>query len=124
MARMKKQVQDVIDQEIESAAQNEEVLDLTEETATNQPKEPKAYVNPIVKAGHTLEAIQEQFKTKSAAIRFLGKQGFKTGDIAKFFPGNGPGGRMRYQHARNVLTQKLKGTNVEGSDSSSETETE
>lgn len=121
MARMKKQeVQAQIENEL-----HDEVMELTASDEQGAaPTEKKAYTSPIVKAGYDLETIQKQFQTKSAAIRFLGSKGFKTGDIAKFFPGNGPGGRMRYQHARNVLTQKLKGKSVEETTTNEDTETE
>lgn len=39
--------------------------------------------------------------TKSAKIRYLHSQGMTTGQIAKVLD-------IRYQHARNVLTQPLK----------------
>jgi hypothetical protein len=64
-------------------------------------------VNPITKAGYFADAIMEEHKTKSAAIRFLASKGFKTGDIAKFLPGSF-NGHVRYQHVRNVLNQKPK----------------
>jgi len=45
--------------------------------------------------------LKEQFKTKSAAIRFLINKGFKVKDIAKHLD-------IKYQHVRNVATGKLK----------------
>lgn len=57
--------------------------------------------NPISAAGYTLEQLQDQYKTKSATIRFLHSQGYKVGDIARFMG-------IIYQHARNVIKQKPK----------------
>ncbi len=45
--------------------------------------------------------LKEQFKTKSACIRYLVNQGFETKDIAKHMG-------VRYQHVRNVATSPLK----------------
>lgn len=49
----------------------------------------------------SLEWLKEQFKTKSAAIRYLHNQGFPVKDISKHLG-------IRYQHVRNVLTTELK----------------
>ena len=49
----------------------------------------------------TKEWLQDQFKTKSAIIRYLTSQGFKVKDIAKHLG-------MRYQHVRNVSKSELK----------------
>lgn len=49
----------------------------------------------------SLPFLKEQFKTKSARIRYLHSLGFKVKDIAKHM-------NIRYQHARNVLTMELK----------------
>lgn len=62
--------------------------------------------NPISAAGYTLEQLQDQYKTKSATIRFLHSQGYKVGDIARFMG-------IIYQHARNVIKQKPKKQTVE-----------
>lgn len=45
--------------------------------------------------------LRTQFKTKSAAIRFLDSKGFKPKEIAKHLD-------IRQQHVRNVLSQELK----------------
>lgn len=57
--------------------------------------------NPIARDGYNLLDLYEQYKTKSAVIRFLGSKGYKTGDIARFMD-------IIYQHARNVLKQQPK----------------
>jgi DNA-binding NarL/FixJ family response regulator len=49
----------------------------------------------------SLTWIKEQFQTKSAAIRYLISQGHATKHIAKHLG-------VRYQHVRNVATNKLK----------------
>lgn len=49
----------------------------------------------------TIEWLQDQFKTKSAIIRYLTNQGFEVKRIAKHLG-------MRYQHVRNVATATLK----------------
>ncbi|MGD9727629.1 MAG: hypothetical protein AB7L09_21530 [Nitrospira sp.] len=48
-----------------------------------------------------LSALMNEHKTKSAVIRFLTKEGFKTNEIAKFMS-------IRYQHVRNVLHTPAK----------------
>lgn len=48
-----------------------------------------------------LSWLKSQFKTKSAAIRYLVNQGFPIKLIAKHLG-------LRYQHARNVATSELK----------------
>lgn len=48
-----------------------------------------------------LEWIKEQFKTKSAAIRFLVSKGFPNKTIAKHLG-------LKHQHVRNVATSILK----------------
>lgn len=45
--------------------------------------------------------LQEQFKTKSAVIRYLVNQGHSVNDIAKHLG-------LRYQHVRNVANAPLK----------------
>lgn len=50
--------------------------------------------------------------SKSAQIRYLAKEGIKTGEIAKvltliYYPGGEK--EVRYQHVRNVLMMKVKG---------------
>lgn len=45
--------------------------------------------------------LKEQFKTKSACIRYLINQGFEVKDIANHMG-------VRYQHVRNVATSPLK----------------
>jgi hypothetical protein len=75
------------------------------------------YVNPIVKAGFDLDTLREQYTTKSAVIRFLGQRGYATKDIAKFMD-------IRYQHARNVLTQKMKSKTEEPKVEASTSESE
>ncbi|SRR6266403_619611 len=45
--------------------------------------------------------LKSQYKTKSAAIRYLVNQGFAIKDIAKHLG-------VKYQHVRNVATSKLK----------------
>ena len=47
-------------------------------------------------------------KTKSAVIRHLAAQGLKTSEIVTVFKVAYP--NFLYQHARNVLNQKLKGS--------------
>lgn len=64
-------------------------------------------INPITKAGYFADKIMDEYKSKSAAIRFLASKGFRTGDIASFLPGTF-NGHVRYQHVRNVLNQKSK----------------
>lgn len=49
----------------------------------------------------SLEFIKQNFKTKSAAIRYLYTQGIEVKVIAKHL-------NVRYQHVRNVLTTELK----------------
>lgn len=49
----------------------------------------------------SLSWLKDQFKTKSATIRYLVNQGFETKDIAKHLG-------VRYQHVRNVATSPLK----------------
>lgn len=49
----------------------------------------------------SLSWLKEQFKTKSAAIRYLVNQGFEVKDISKHLG-------VRYQHVRNVATSPLK----------------
>lgn len=49
----------------------------------------------------SLSWLKEQFKTKSAAIRYLINQKFEVKDIAKHLG-------VRYQHVRNVATSPLK----------------
>jgi DNA-binding NarL/FixJ family response regulator len=48
-----------------------------------------------------LDWLKEQFKTKSAVIRYLVSEGHAIKDIAKHLD-------MRYQHVRNVATSTLK----------------
>ena len=45
-----------------------------------------------------LDEVMAEYKTKSAAIRYLASQGHKRADIARFMG-------IRYQHVRNVLVQ-------------------
>lgn len=45
-----------------------------------------------------LDKLMEQYKTKSAVIRYLNSQGHKRADIARFMG-------IIYQHVRNVLVQ-------------------
>lgn len=47
------------------------------------------------------EWLKDQYKTKSAAIRYLVNQGFAIKDIAKHLD-------IKYQHVRNVATSQLK----------------
>ena len=49
----------------------------------------------------SLTWLKEQYKTKSAAIRYLVHEGFAIKDIAKHL-------NVKYQHVRNVATQPLK----------------
>lgn len=56
--------------------------------------------NPIAEK-YVLVELYEQYKTKSAVIRFLHSQGYKVGEIAKFMG-------IIYQHARNVIKQPQK----------------
>jgi len=49
----------------------------------------------------TLGWLKENYKTKSAAIRYLVHEGFQIKHIAKHLG-------IKYQHARNVATQTLK----------------
>lgn len=44
----------------------------------------------------------------SARIRYLAGEGYSRSDITKLIP-NASGGKLRYQHVRNVLEQKLVG---------------
>lgn len=48
-----------------------------------------------------LEWLKQTFKTKSGAIRYLQQQGYNAIQIAKHLG-------IKYQHARNVMTQELK----------------
>lgn len=70
------------------------VTEVTETTETNEATEVKTTAPDITK-------MLAELKTKSAVIRDLHRQGFKTADIAKLM-------NIRYQHVRNVLTQPLK----------------
>lgn len=70
----------------------------TKETTVTDKTTDGADVNPVL-AKHDMEALAEKYKTKSAMIRFLAAQDFKTGDIAKAM-------NIRYQHAYNVLKQE------------------
>lgn len=49
----------------------------------------------------SLQWLKEQFKTKSAAIRYLHSKGFTVNQIHKHLG-------IRYQHVRNVLSTELK----------------
>ena len=49
----------------------------------------------------SLEWLKSQYKTKSAAIRYLVNQGYPIKVISKHLG-------IKYQHARNVATQQLK----------------
>lgn len=49
----------------------------------------------------SLEWIKDNYKTKSAAIRYLVSQGHKVGEISKHLG-------IRYQQVRNVATKPLK----------------
>lgn len=48
-----------------------------------------------------LVKLMDEYKTKSALIRYLDKQGMTRGAIAKFMG-------IRYQHVRNVLITPIK----------------
>jgi hypothetical protein len=59
--------------------------------------------------GRDMNAIMTQFGgVKSKAIRFLASEGLKTSEIVKEMKKVYPD--FIYQHARNVLNQKVKGS--------------
>jgi len=62
----------------------------------------KLKTNPIYADGYRLDKMQEEHKTKSAAIRHLASKGYAVKHISVFLG-------IRYQHVRNVLTNPLKG---------------
>lgn len=67
--------------------------------------------NSYVKIDDT-ESTVLGLTTKSAQIRYLAAQGWKTGRIASYLSKvHYPNGEknVRYQHVRNVLNQKLSG---------------
>lgn len=49
----------------------------------------------------SMEWLQEQFKTKSAVVRYLTSKGYEVKNIARHLG-------MRYQHVRNVAKSTLK----------------
>jgi len=67
----------------------------------------------VITNGIVLNAEQKKLfdpmQTKSERIRYLASLGYKNGPIAKFLS-IVYGKPMKYQHARNVLNQKLKGS--------------
>jgi hypothetical protein len=72
----------------------------TEEPQPQIMVEAKPNISPIL-VKYDLDVLKSQYKTKSALIRFLAGDGFKTGEIAKVLG-------IRYQHVRNVMMQELK----------------
>lgn len=59
--------------------------------------------------GHDIVALITQFDgVKAKVIRFLASEGIKTAEITKMMKTVYP--EFRYQHARNVLNQKVKGS--------------
>lgn len=60
-----------------------------------------ASVPKVEGAMPSMAFLKEHFKTKSAIIRYLAQEGYKTKDIAKHL-------NVRYQHVRNVITTELK----------------
>jgi DNA invertase Pin-like site-specific DNA recombinase len=61
----------------------------------------------------TSEELIKIFTRKSSAIRQLTEYGFSRSEVAKMLG-------IRYQHVRNTLTQELKGTKVEDSQTEEE----
>lgn len=61
----------------------------------------------VAKVERDMTALMEQFGgVKSKAIRFLASEGLKTAEITKLMQSVFP--KFIYQHARNVLNQKVK----------------
>jgi hypothetical protein len=50
--------------------------------------------------------VVDGLPTVSARIRYLTGEGYSRSDITKLIP-NASGNKLRYQHVRNVLEQKL-----------------
>lgn len=63
--------------------------------------EAAATVEPVEGGLPSISFLKEHFKTKSAIIRYLHGEGYKTKDISKHLG-------VRYQHVRNVITTELK----------------
>lgn len=104
-------IQDRLDEEeahaerYEYKTPEEFVHDLFPNTKSGPPSTPKPqiFIHPdgATEELPPLEWIKEQFKTKSAAIRFLVSRGFPNKVIAKHLG-------LKHQHVRNVATQTLK----------------
>lgn len=73
------------------------------------------------KTSYDVPALFDQYKTKSAVIRFLNGEGLKTAEIHKVLAdagvtNNAGTEKIRYQHVRNVLKTPVKNTMVPSSD--------
>lgn len=88
----------------------------------NQVEESIETVVTEPKKSYDVKALFDQYKTKSAVIRFLNGEGLKTAEIHKVLAdagvmNNAGTEKIRYQHVRNVLKTPVKNTMVPSSDS-------
>ncbi len=89
-------------EQIESVEEHvEQVVQTETEGQIEQVAQVEEQTNEVEVQVETLDGLMNQFKTKSAVIRYLKTKGMTTSGISKFMG-------IRYQHVRNVLTQPLK----------------
>lgn len=88
-----------------TAEATEQLITTSQELPSTEPTNPLDEYGPIINypkpSEESLEGLMEQYKTKSAVMRYLESIGWTRGKIAKFMG-------VRYQHVRNVLIQPLK----------------
>lgn len=71
-------------------AKTVEVVEVVETVSVKETK-----VNQVL-ANEDIDKLRDEYKTKSAVIRYLGSKEYTRSDIAKAL-------NIRYQHVRNVL---------------------